>query len=171
MICWLNCRMTINDVSNLDFSMWLRTIFLDCTSPKSKWIKGLIKLKREFILNDSKETFSRQTVHTMWINRSCGGRVEPDADVTFSCSSSFSTERSHNVIWWSSPEAANTVLSVGCHSTEVMGPLWCLNIATGTPSPNWRRSHTFKIPSSPPESINGSFLTVKKQNLINLIYV
>ena len=134
-------------------------------------MKGLIKLTRQFTLNDSKETFSRLTKHTMWINKSCGGREEPDADVTFSCSSSFSTDRSHNVIWWSSPDAANIVLSVGCHSTEVMGPLWCLNIATGIPSPNWRRSHTFKIPSSPPESINGSFLNVEKEKVINVIYV
>ena len=62
------------------------------------------------------------------------------------------------VIWLSSPEAAKTEESCGHHSTEVIGPEWCLNCATAFFS--WRRlkSQTFITPSSPPDTMNGSFL-------------
>ena len=38
-----------------------------------------------------------------------------------------------NETWLSEPDAANTELSEGCHSTDVMGAVWCLNTATATP--------------------------------------
>ena len=147
----------------------------------------------------------------MWMNSSCGGT---SMCLPFpSVSLSLSTAKSHRVIWLSEPDATNTELSVGCHSTDVMGPVWCLKTATATPllrhtdtstlqthSPvqsvtqvhievtgkdnlmeiiicidctepphdaihylwNCRRSQTFMTPSSPPETINGSFLQRNK---------
>jgi hypothetical protein len=50
---------------------------------------------------------------------------------SFFSSSSFSTAKSHNVIWLSDPAAANTLESVGCHWTLVIDERWCLNDATG----------------------------------------
>ena len=46
---------------------------------------------------------------------------------------SLSTAKSNNVTWLSEPDAANTELSEGCHLTDVMGAVWCLNTATATP--------------------------------------
>lgn len=48
-----------------------------------------------------------------------------------SSSSSCSTDRSQRVTWSSEPEAANTDVSVGCHSTDVMGALCHEKSATG----------------------------------------
>ena len=70
-----------------------------------------------------------------WINNNCGGMdfIWSSTSSSSSPPSSFSTARSQRVIWSSDPEAANMVLSVGCHSMEVMGAVWCLNLATGGP--------------------------------------
>ena len=70
-------------------------------------------------------------IHTIWMNNSCGGtsRCLPLPSVSLSRS----TAKSHRVTWLSDPEAANTELSVWCHSTEVIGAVWCLNTATDTP--------------------------------------
>lgn len=48
-----------------------------------------------------------------------------------SSSSSCSTDRSQRVTWSSEPEAAKIEVSVGCHSTEVMGALCHEKWATG----------------------------------------
>lgn len=71
------------------------------------------------------------------INNSCGGTSTSSLSVTVSVSRS--TARSHNVTWSSAPDAANTVLSVWCHSTDVIGAVWCLNTATGLPCCKGRR--------------------------------
>ena len=60
-----------------------------------------------------------------WINSNCGGipggvASESSAPPILSVS----TERSHWTTWLSSTEEAKKVLSVGCHSREVMGPEW-----------------------------------------------
>ena len=73
---------------------------------------------------------SLMSVCPWWINNNCGGT---SGSVSSQASFSFSTARSHKVIWSSDPEAPNTVLSEGCHSTDVMGAVWCLNNATGLP--------------------------------------
>ena len=67
----------------------------------------------------------------MWMKSNWGGtsRCRPGPSLV----SSLSTARSHRVTWPSEPDAANTEASVGCHSTDVMGAVWCLNIATETP--------------------------------------
>ena len=65
------------------------------------------------------------------MNNNCGG-TSTGFSIWPSCSS-FSIARSHNVIWLSEPEAANTELSVASHSTEVMAAVWCLKRATGSP--------------------------------------
>ena len=46
---------------------------------------------------------------------------------------SFSTAKSQIEIWSSDPEAAKTELSLGFHSMEVMGAVWCLKEAAGFP--------------------------------------
>ena len=69
-----------------------------------------------------------------------------------------SADRSHCVIWLSSPLPANTAESFGCHSTEVIGPECCLKSAPQIPSPIFLKSQTFIIPSSPPLTIRGCSL-------------
>ena len=68
----------------------------------------------------------------MWMNSSCGG-TSNFLPLSSGFSSSLSTAKSHNVTWLSEPDAANTELSEGCHSTDVMGAVWCLKTATATP--------------------------------------
>ena len=63
-----------------------------------------------------------------WINNSCGGTSGSVSVVV-----SLSTAKSHCVNWSSEPEAANTELSVGCHSIDVIGAVWCLKMPTASP--------------------------------------
>merc|ERR1712036_185824 len=95
------------------------------------------------------------SVCPMWINNNCGGMSFSDGS-TFSAPRS--TAKSQMEIWLSDPDAVNTELSVGCHSTDVIGALWCLNVATGVLFFSCRKSQTLITPSSPPETIKGSFL-------------
>jgi len=89
------------------------------------------------------------------MNNSCGGNSFT-SDSSQSLMLSFSTAKSQSVSWLSSPEAANTVPSVGCHSTEVMCEMWCLNAAIGFGAfdLNCLKSHILITPSSPPEAMN-----------------
>lgn len=71
-------------------------------------------------------------------NRSWGGRSFTPS--TRAPTSHASTDRSHWLTTSSAPEAANTLESVGLHSTEVMGALCCLKLATGRPLCRWKQA-------------------------------
>lgn len=67
-----------------------------------------------------------------WCRKSsCGGRSFTPS--TLALTSHDSTDRSHWLTTSSAPAAANTLESAGLHSTEVMGALCCLKLATGRP--------------------------------------
>uniref|UniRef100_H2XNW3 Uncharacterized protein n=1 Tax=Ciona intestinalis TaxID=7719 RepID=H2XNW3_CIOIN len=66
------------------------------------------------------------------MNNNCGGTSFKLSFFSFEISSN-STARSHCVNWSSPPQAAKILLSVGCHSTEVIGDVWCLNEAIALP--------------------------------------
>ena len=74
-----------------------------------------------------------------WCMKSNCGGTEGSSAAPSIASVSRSTAKSHNVNWLSDPDAANTVLSCGCHSTDVIGAVWCLNMATGWPLCKWNR--------------------------------
>lgn len=71
-------------------------------------------------------------------NSSWGGRSLTAS--TLAPTSHDSTDRSHWLTMSSAPEAANTLESMGFHSTEVMGALCCLKLATGRPVYRNRRA-------------------------------
>jgi hypothetical protein len=75
------------------------------------------------------------SVCPIWIKSNWSGRFSTwwlfVAVDSFFSSSSFSTAKSHNVIWLSDPAAAKTLESVGCHWILVIDEPWCLNDATG----------------------------------------
>ena len=75
---------------------------------------------------------SLMSVCPWWINNNCAGTSGSPCEEP-AVSESRSTPRSHREIWSSEPAAANTELSRGCHSTDVMGAVWCLNRAAGWP--------------------------------------
>lgn len=67
-----------------------------------------------------------------WCRKSSwGGRSLTPS--TLALTSQDSTDRSHWLTTSSAPAAANTLESNGLHSTEVMGALCCLKLATGRP--------------------------------------
>lgn len=67
-----------------------------------------------------------------WCRKSSwGGRSLTPS--TLALTSQDSTDRSHWLTTSSAPAAANTLESTGLHSTEVMGALCCLKLATGRP--------------------------------------
>lgn len=68
-------------------------------------------------------------------NSSCGGSFFKLS--ACSAMSLDSTDRSHWLMTSSAPEAANTLESMGFHSTDVIGALCCLKLATGCP--DWKR--------------------------------
>ena len=76
---------------------------------------------------------SLMSVWPWWIKSSWGG-TSVFSSLLPSASVSLSTAKSQIEIMSSAPDTANTLLSVGCHSTEVMGAWWCLNVAQGLPS-------------------------------------
>ena len=78
---------------------------------------------------------SLTSVCPWWINNNCGGTCGSSV-LWPAASASRSTAKSQNVIWSSEPDAANTDPSVGCHCTDVMGAVWCLNTATAFPCCN-----------------------------------
>ena len=65
---------------------------------------------------------------TWWMNRSWAG-TSATSRRTASASLSFSSDRSHSVIWSSAPDAARTDSSVGCHSIDVIASVCHLNDA------------------------------------------
>ena len=66
------------------------------------------------------------------MNSSCGG-IPLGVSSGLDAPTSVSTERSHWMTWSSSPADAKTVESRGCHSREVIGEVWCLKVAAGSP--------------------------------------
>lgn len=62
------------------------------------------------------------------MNNNWGGTSGPPSG-----SLSFSTDKSQIVIWLSDPEAAKTELSLGFHSIDVIGAVWCLKKAAAFP--------------------------------------
>lgn len=106
------------------------------------------------------------------INNSCGGNLAN----SLSCDSSVrstSTDKSHWATTSSAPPEANTVASVGCHSTVVTGAICCLKVATGLAplAPNCRKSHIQSSPSSPPDIINWLSFGFHEITLISAVWV
>lgn len=123
---------TLNTGSSLPLSLLLRTSFHTLIV-----LNTLNPLWAVLIMTPGSwgcQCNSLMSVCPWCINNSWGGTLGSSSPSAVLASVlSFSTARSQIEIWSSDPEAANTELSLGFHSIDVIGAVWCLKEATGFP--------------------------------------